>query len=68
MDKLIHYVNQGTATHGVNMLYSTPSIFTDAKLSQGITWSVKTDDFMPYGASCCVALSDDYNRSVVYYL
>ena len=48
LDKLIHYTNLGTATHGVNLLYSSPATYTDAKLKQDISWSLKTDDFMPY--------------------
>jgi hypothetical protein len=49
LDKLIHYVNAGTATHNVNLLYSTPASFAAAKLAQTtITWPLKTDDFMPY--------------------
>lgn len=48
LDKLIHYVNlNGT----VNIFYSTPSIYTKAKLSQDITWSVTTADFFPYADS-----------------
>lgn len=32
LDKLIHYVNLNTSSHGINMFYSTPSIYTDDKL------------------------------------
>ena len=47
MDKLIHHVN--SAQTAVNMLYSTPALYADAKLAQmGTTWPLKTDDFMPY--------------------
>jgi len=31
----------------VNAFYSTPVIYTEAKLKQNVEWSVKTDDFMP---------------------
>jgi alpha-mannosidase len=48
MDKLIKYVNLGTATHGVNMFYSTPAEYTDARLAADVTWPIKTDDYMPY--------------------
>ena len=48
MDKLIHYVNEGTATHGVNLLYSDPGTYTRLKLEQDAPWPLKTDDFMPY--------------------
>ncbi|CAN1243882.1 Probable alpha-mannosidase At5g13980 [Linum perenne] len=45
MDKLIHYVNMDGR---VNALYSTPSIYTDAKHSAKETWPLKTEDFFPY--------------------
>ncbi|KAJ8752575.1 hypothetical protein K2173_005464 [Erythroxylum novogranatense] len=45
MDKLINYVNQDGR---VNALYSTPSIYTDAKHSTKESWPLKTDDYFPY--------------------
>ncbi|KAK1369859.1 Alpha-mannosidase [Heracleum sosnowskyi] len=45
MDKFIHYVNMDGR---VNALYSTPSIYTDAKYAAEETWPVKTGDFFPY--------------------
>ncbi|KAL4583070.1 hypothetical protein LXL04_007634 [Taraxacum kok-saghyz] len=45
MDKFIHYVNLDGR---VNALYSTPSIYTDAKHAANETWPLKTDDFFPY--------------------
>ncbi|GMN57390.1 hypothetical protein TIFTF001_026498 [Ficus carica] len=45
MDKFIHYVNQDGR---VNALYSTPSIYTDAKHATDQKWPLKTDDFFPY--------------------
>jgi alpha-mannosidase len=45
LDKLIHYVNQDGR---VNALYSTPSIYTDAKFAAKESWPLKTDDFFPY--------------------
>ncbi|KAJ6680331.1 ALPHA-MANNOSIDASE [Salix purpurea] len=45
MDKLIHYVNMDGR---VNALYSTPSIYTDAKHATNEHWPVKTEDFFPY--------------------
>ncbi|KAK3039159.1 hypothetical protein RJ639_028905 [Escallonia herrerae] len=45
MDKLIHYVNMDGR---VNALYSTPSIYTDAKHASGESWPIKTGDFFPY--------------------
>ncbi|XP_038696412.1 probable alpha-mannosidase At5g13980 isoform X2 [Tripterygium wilfordii] len=45
MDKFIHYVNMDGR---VNALYSTPSIYTDAKYATGESWPVKTEDFFPY--------------------
>ncbi|KAG1370202.1 alpha-mannosidase [Cocos nucifera] len=32
----------------VNALYSTPSIYTDAKYAANESWPLKTDDFFPY--------------------
>ncbi|PIA32796.1 hypothetical protein AQUCO_04300016v1 [Aquilegia coerulea] len=45
MDKFIHYVNKDGR---VNALYSTPSIYTDAKYATNESWPVKDDDFFPY--------------------
>ncbi|KAG8482418.1 hypothetical protein CXB51_024080 [Gossypium anomalum] len=45
MDKFIHYVNQDGR---INALYSTPSIYTDAKYTENVQWPLKTDDFFPY--------------------
>ncbi|KAL3655096.1 hypothetical protein CASFOL_000882 [Castilleja foliolosa] len=45
MDKLIHYVNQDGR---VNVLYSTPSIYTDAKHDLTEPWPLKTNDYFPY--------------------
>ncbi|POM62482.1 Lysosomal alpha-mannosidase [Phytophthora palmivora] len=52
MDKLIHYVNQDGR---INVLYSNLSYYTDEKRAEGLTWSVKTDDFFPYASA-----RDDY--------
>ncbi|XP_028229498.1 probable alpha-mannosidase At5g13980 [Glycine soja] len=45
LDKFIHYVNQDGRVHA---LYSTPSIYTDAKHAANEAWPIKTDDFFPY--------------------
>ncbi|KAF3443132.1 hypothetical protein FNV43_RR17053 [Rhamnella rubrinervis] len=45
MDKFIHYVNQDGR---VNALYSTPSIYTDAKYATNEYWPLKNDDYFPY--------------------
>ncbi|XP_022132720.1 alpha-mannosidase-like [Momordica charantia] len=45
MDKLIHHVRKDGR---INALYSTPSIYTDAKHAANETWPLKTDDFFPY--------------------
>uniref|UniRef100_K3X179 Alpha-mannosidase n=1 Tax=Globisporangium ultimum (strain ATCC 200006 / CBS 805.95 / DAOM BR144) TaxID=431595 RepID=K3X179_GLOUD len=47
MDKLMHYVNQDNR---VNVLYSNLSYYTDLKLAEDLTWSVKLDDFFPYSS------------------
>ncbi|CAK9156992.1 unnamed protein product [Ilex paraguariensis] len=48
MDKLIHYVNKDGR---VNALYSTPSIYTDAKHAENESWLLKIDDYFPYADS-----------------
>lgn len=48
VDKLIHYVNLNTTTHGIHLLYSSPTQYMDAKLAQNIAWPLKTDDQFPY--------------------
>ncbi|KAG9146043.1 hypothetical protein Leryth_016602 [Lithospermum erythrorhizon] len=45
MDKLIHYVNKDGR---VNVLYSTPSVYTDAKNVANESWPLKTEDYFPY--------------------
>ncbi|KAL5063661.1 hypothetical protein RYX36_025398 [Vicia faba] len=45
MDKLIHYVNKDGR---LNALYSTPSIYTNAKNAANQLWPLKTDDYFPY--------------------
>ena len=45
-DKLVHWLNQDGR---VNAFYSTPSIYTSAKLEAGKSYTSKVaDDFMPY--------------------
>ncbi|XP_039820492.1 alpha-mannosidase-like isoform X4 [Panicum virgatum] len=48
MDKLIRYVNKDGRVH---VLYSTPSIYTDAKHASNESWLVKYDDYFPYADS-----------------
>ncbi|XP_074264405.1 alpha-mannosidase isoform X2 [Silene latifolia] len=45
MDKLIHYVNKDGR---VNALYSTPSVYVDAKYAANETWPLKSHDYFPY--------------------
>ncbi|KAJ0936813.1 putative alpha-mannosidase [Helianthus annuus] len=47
MDKFIHYVNKDGR---VNALYSTPSIYTDAKHAETDSWPLKEDDYFPYAS------------------
>ena len=49
---IIWYVNESTGLEcfqdgRVNALYSTPSIYTDAKYATNESWPLKTDDFFP---------------------
>ncbi|CAM0955335.1 unnamed protein product [Alopecurus aequalis] len=48
MDRLIHYVNKDGRVHA---LYSTPSIYTDAKHASNESWPLKQDDYFPYADS-----------------
>ena len=43
--KIIRAVNANGTVHA---RYSTPSEYVKARLAEGITYSVKTDDFFPY--------------------
>ena len=45
LDRLIHYVN---ADGRINVLYSTPFQYVEAKHSYYAEWPLKTDDFFPY--------------------
>lgn len=36
------------AIYNLNVFYSTPSVYLKSKLSEGNTWTTKTDDFFPY--------------------
>ncbi|KYQ93883.1 alpha-mannosidase [Tieghemostelium lacteum] len=47
IDKLIEHIN-ANSSYGINLLYSTPSIYIDAVNRAGLTWEVKTDDLFPY--------------------
>jgi alpha-mannosidase len=44
LDKLIHHVN---ARGNINLLYSTPTIYTEAKNQANLTWEARFDDVMP---------------------
>ena len=50
-DKLIHYINLNTSIHGINMFYSTPNNYMQAKLSYtNITFPNRTADIVPYSS------------------
>ena len=44
IDKIIRAVNRNGT---IRAQYSTPSLYYKARMQEGITWSVKTDDFFP---------------------
>lgn len=48
-DKLIHYVNLGTAQHGINLFYSSPEDYVAARLSTTSLPS-RSADIMPYAS------------------
>ncbi|KAJ1619150.1 hypothetical protein T492DRAFT_1150955 [Pavlovales sp. CCMP2436] len=45
LDKLLHYANLDGR---VNAFYSTPEAYFKSKTESAYTWSVKTDDWLPY--------------------
>jgi len=47
IDKMIKYINTHPQ-YGLNLFYSTPSIYLDAVYQTGLTWEVRTGDFFPY--------------------
>ncbi|EGG20517.1 alpha-mannosidase [Cavenderia fasciculata] len=47
IDKLMDYINSNPQ-YGLNLIYSTPSIYIDAVNKANLVWDVKTDDFFPY--------------------
>ena len=61
IDKLIHYANRDGR---LNLFYSTPATYVDAKHSYGAAWPLKTDDFFPY-ADCphCYWTGADLDRA-----
>ncbi|GBG61654.1 hypothetical protein CBR_g23169 [Chara braunii] len=48
LDKLIHYVNLDGR---VNVFYSSPSSYVDAKNAANVSWPLKTDDYFPHANS-----------------
>lgn len=44
LDKIIHYANQNGT---VNVFYSTPSLYVDAKKKANLTWEKRYDDIWP---------------------
>jgi alpha-mannosidase len=45
LDKLIHYVNKDGR---LNVFYSTPIEYTEARHDEKLAFGVKRDDFFPY--------------------
>ncbi|KAN0052802.1 hypothetical protein ACTA71_006909 [Dictyostelium dimigraforme] len=48
IDKLISHINSNPDKYGLNLLYSTPSIYIEAVNAADLEWNVKTDDLFPY--------------------
>jgi alpha-mannosidase len=44
LDKIIHYANLNGS---INVFYSTPSLYVDAKKKAGVTWEKRYDDVWP---------------------
>ena len=47
MDKLIHYVNLNTSTHGINVFYSTQAEYAAVRLAADTPLTLKTSDAFP---------------------
>ena len=50
MDKLRNYFNENVDKFGIHIHYSTPSCYLKSIHETNRTWSLKTDDFMPYAS------------------
>ena len=50
MDKLRNYFNDNVDKYGIHIHYSTPSCYLKSIHDTNRTWSLKTDDFMPYAS------------------
>ena len=48
MDKLIYQLNSQQDKYGLNVFYSTPSIYLEAKNAANSTWSIVSSDNLPY--------------------
>ncbi len=48
MDKLMDYINSRPDTFGLNVIYSTPSIYAAALNKKQLSWPLKNDDIFPY--------------------
>ena len=47
---MVHYTNL-LAERQVNVFYSTPEAYADAKQAEGVAWTVKTNNFYPYAGN-----------------
>ena len=50
MDKVRNYINSHHEELGIHIHYSTPSCYLKSLHDAKKTWSVKTDDFLPYAS------------------
>eukprot|EP01102_Stenamoeba_stenopodia_P022689 TRINITY_DN9548_c0_g1_i1.p1 TRINITY_DN9548_c0_g1~~TRINITY_DN9548_c0_g1_i1.p1 ORF type:complete len:992 (-),score=225.36 TRINITY_DN9548_c0_g1_i1:87-2999(-) len=50
MDKLMAYINANPDVYGLNVFYSTPSIYVNAVHATGQAFELKTDDIFPYAS------------------
>ena len=63
LDGLIHYTNLNTSAHGVNLLYSTPQQYVDAKLAQDTAWPLKNATALASDGSGEAVSSDQFPYS-----
>lgn len=50
LDKLIRHNNENSSATKVNLLYSTPSCYLKSLYDSKSNWTMKEDDFFPYGS------------------
>lgn len=63
VDRLIHYGNLQTEQTGVNFLYSTPSMYADAKMGYPDSWPVFSGPDADFMGEWCSVVTASHQRS-----